>query len=403
MSSDKKALIVLLCGFALVTVSFGVRASFGVYLTPLSLEFGISIATLSTVFAVQNLIWGATQPIAGGFADRYGAMPVAIAGALIYASGLGLMLVDTGILIFGLGAGVVIGCAQAALGFPVLLAAIGRTASPARRSLFMGIGTAGGSFGQFLFAPMGQMFLEQFGLIDSLLLMTIICLGAASLALGVRFDRGAAGTDGASSEPRMTIIQALRQAGNDKGFLLLNAGFFVCGFHVAFIGVHLPTFATVCGLPASVGVTGLMLIGLFNIIGSIGAGQLGGKYRPKFPLSLIYLLRGVAAMMLLIVPVTEFVLLAFSVAMGLLWLSTVPLTSMIVARLFGPAHAGMLFGIVFLCHQIGSFVGLTMAGHFYETTGNYDIVWMCSVALGVFAFLVHLPIDDRIKEQPATA
>ncbi len=396
MSSNKKALIVLLSAFALVTVSFGVRSSFGVYLTPISVEFGISIATISTVLAVQNLIWGATQPIAGGLADRFGAMPVAIAGGVIYASGLGLMLVDTGIVFFGLGAGIVIGCAQAALGFPVLLAAIGRTAAPEQRSLFMGIGTAGGSFGQFLFAPMGQTFLSQFGLIDSILLMAIICLGAASLALGVRFDNGAA--DGASaSEPRMSIIQALQLAAKDKGFLLLNAGFFVCGFHVAFIGIHLPTFATVCGLPASVGVTGLMLIGLFNIIGSIGAGQLGGKVRPKIPLSLIYLLRAIAASVMLIVPVTEFVLLAFSVAMGLLWLSTVPLTSMIVARLFGPAHVGMLFGIVFFFHQIGSFAGLTMAGYFYDTTGSYDIVWIASVALGLFAFLVHLPIDDRAR------
>lgn len=401
MSSDKKALIVLICAFALVTVSFGVRASFGVFLSPISVETGYSIATLSVVLALQNLIWGATQPIAGGFADRFGAMPVGVAGALIYAAGLGIMLVETDVMIFGLGVGVVMGCAQAALGFPVLLAAIGRTASPSKRSLYMGIGTAGGSFGQFLFAPMGQALLSSVGLVDSLLIMAIICLGAASLALGVKFDRGAEGPSGAAAEPRLSIGQALRHASRDRGFLCLNAGFFVCGFHVAFIGVHLPTFATVCGLPASVGVTGLMLIGLFNIIGSIGAGQLGGKYRPKFPLSLIYLLRAAAALVLLIVPVTEFVLLGFSIAMGLLWLSTVPLTSMIVARLFGPAHVGMLFGIVFFCHQIGSFVGLTMAGNLYQSTGSYDGVWIASVILGVFAFLVHLPIDDRVRAEAA--
>jgi MFS family permease len=401
IAQERRAVWVLLAAFLFLAVSFGVRIAFGVVLPDMTVEFGYAVATISAVMAVQNLMWGAAQPFAGRLADRYGAAPVAFSGALIYAGGLLLTAFFRDPWIFGLSAGVILGLAQAALGLPVLLGAIGRTVSDKRRGLFLGIATAGGSFGQLVFSPLSQSLAAQLGLVDAFLALAAICFGAAALALLVRLEtRPDPPAAGAPPPERLSAI--LGRAARDRNFLLLNAGFFVCGFHVAFIGVHLPNFAAVCGLPVAVGVQGLMLIGAFNIAGTILAGQLGGMMAPRLPLSAIYFLRAAAAGALLIVPVTETVLLAFSAVMGILWLSTVPLTNLIVARLHGAANVGMLFGIVFFSHQLGSFAGLLMAGKFFALFGNYDAMWIASVVLGLFAGFIHLPIRDAAP-RPAAA
>ena len=396
MASNRNALLVLIAGFLLLTIAFGARISFGVYLPVMTVETGFSIAALSWALAVQNLMWGAAQPFAGRLADRYGAAPVVFFGALLYGGGLAVTAYADNYLLFGAAAGIVLGMAQAALGFPVLLGAIGRTASPERRSLYLGIATAGGSFGQLVFSPLSNVFLESFGLVDAFLAIAALCVLASILALLVRKETRAP-IPAADAPPPEPLSSILGRAFKDKSFVLLTAGFFVCGFHLAFIAVHLPNFAIACGLPVAVGVTGLAVIGAFNIVGTIGAGQIGGIYRPKYPLAIIYALRGVAALALLFIPVTEFVLLAFSAVIGLLWLSTVPLTSLTVAKLHGAANVGMLFGIVFFSHQVGGFIGLVMAGEFFEMFGNYDAMWIASAVLGFAAAVVHLPIEDNRK------
>lgn len=402
-ANDRNAIFVLLAGFMLLAVSFGARISFGVFLPAMPEATGFDISSISLVLAVQNLVWGAAQPFAGRLSDRYGAAPVAFGGAVLYAGGLMVTAYSDTYLLFGASAGIALGMAQAAIGFPVILAAIGRTTSDKRRGLFLGIATAGGSFGQLVFSPLSDVFLQSFGLVDAFLVMGAICLAAATLTIFVRRETRPTEEQrlAAAAVPGQSLREVLGRAMSDRSFLLLIAGFFVCGFHLAFIAVHLPNFAVLCGLPKSSGTYGLAVIGAFNIIGTIVAGQIGGSFRPKYPLSLIYFLRGVAALALLFIPVTEFVLIAFSAVIGLLWLSTVPLTSLTVAKLHGPANVGMLFGIVFFSHQVGSFIGLVMAGEFIERFGNYDLMWIASAALGLFAALVHLPIEDNRKLQPA--
>lgn len=400
-ANDRNAAIVLIAGFLVLAVSFGARISFGVFLPSLPAETGFSIAALSFALAVQNIVWGAAQPFAGRLSDRYGAAPVVFWGALLYAGGLAVTAFSETLFVFNASAGVILGMAQAALGFPVILGAIGRTVSDRRRGLFLGIATAGGSFGQLAFSPLSAVFLTSFGLIDAFLAMAAICLGAAALSVFIRKEARPDPAAVAAAPPPERLGAILSRAMRDRSFLLLIAGFFVCGFHLAFIAVHLPNFALACGLSVGVGTAGLAIIGGFNIAGTVLAGQIGGSFRPKYPLSLIYALRGVAALGILMVPVTETVLYIFSGVIGLLWLSTVPLTSLTVAKLHGPANVGMLFGIVFFSHQVGSFVGLIMAGEFYEAFGNYDAMWIASAALGLFAAVVHLPIEDDRKLAPA--
>jgi len=401
-----RALIVLICGFLVLSTGFGIRVSFGFFLQPISTDMVWSIADLSFALAIQNLIWGVAQPFAGALSDRFGAAKVVIGGMLLYASGLAVMATTSDLIVFGVGIGLFIGVAQAALGFPVILGALGRTTPEKHRSLFIGIATAGGSFGQLLFAPVGQALLDSIGWVNALWLFAIIAVGMTALSLGllreIRKPKTATAPLSSDNDGPQTIREAARIAVRHKGFLLLTAGFFVCGFQLAFITFHLPIFAALCGLSGATAATGLALIGGFNIIGTITAGYIGGRLTPKYPLALIYLFRGLACMMLVIIPVTEGVFLAFSIIMGLLWLSTIPLTNGIVGRIFGQKFVGMLFGIVFFSHQVGSFVGLWIAGVLFDQTGSYDVLWWLSAALGLFAALVNLPINDsRVRMAPA--
>ncbi len=399
VAAHRRAILVLLCGFSALAIAFGIRATFGLFLNPISADLGWSIGTLSFAFALQNLLWGVAQPFAGALADSKGATKVVAGGLLLYAAGLVMMAWSDSLLLFDASTGLIIGMAQSAVGFPVILGAIGRATPPERRSLYLGIATAGGSFGQFIFAPIGQQLISSLGWIDALIAMAAIAVAATLLAVGLRGEREAKAEFvdrlRTSADDGMRIREALAVAARHRGFLLLNAGFFVCGFQLAFITVHLPAFATLCGLAAAAGSTGIALIGVANIFGTVAAGQIGSIYRPKFPLSLIYFGRSLGAVAMVTIPVTEAVLYGFSIVMGLLWLSTVPLTSSVVSQIFGPKHVGMLFGIVFLSHQLGSFAGVWLAGYLFDVFGSYDLVWWLSAALGLFAALVHLPIDDR--------
>ena len=402
-----RALIVLVCGFLVLSTGFGIRVSFGFFLQPISTDMAWSIADLSLALAIQNLLWGAAQPFAGALSDRFGAAKVVIGGMFLYASGLVVMATSSDLIVFGVGVGFLIGVAQAALGFPVILGALGRTAPEKYRSLFLGIATAGGSFGQLLFAPVGQILLDAIGWVDALWLLSALAVGMAALSLGllreIRKPKSKTAIPNPDDGPQ-TFSEAARMAFRHKGFLLLTAGFFVCGFQLAFITFHLPIFAALCGLSGATAATGLALIGGFNIIGTIAAGYIGGRFTPKYPLAMIYFLRGLACMMLVVVPVTEAVFLAFSMMMGFLWLSTIPLTNGIVGRIFGQKFVGMLFGIVFFSHQVGSFVGLWMAGVLFDATGSYDTLWWLSAALGLFAALVNLPINDsRVRAGAVSA
>ena len=408
--SMNRALLILTCGFLMLTVSFGIRVSFGFYLQPISADTGWTITGISFALAVQNLMWGAMQPIAGALSDTRGSAFTALLGLVLYASGLATMALAGDLIVFGVGVGVFIGMAQAALGFPVFLGAIGRSTPEKHRSLFLGIATAGGSFGQLLFAPFSESLMAAIGWVDALWAMAILSLGVTVLCLGllreVRKPRPAPGArpapsvDGGPTSLREAAGMAIRH----KGFLMLTAGFFVCGFQLSFITFHLPAFAALCGLSGATAATGVALIGGFNILGTILAGWIGGRFVPKYPLAVIYFLRGLTCMMMVVLPVTETVFLAFSVAMGFLWLSTIPLTNGIVGRMFGQTYVGMLFGIVFFSHQVGSFAGLWIAGVLFDTTGSYDMLWWLSAALGLFAALVNLPInDDRVRAQPQPA
>ncbi|MDM7946795.1 MAG: MFS transporter [Oceanibaculum nanhaiense] len=384
--------VILLCGSLIVALSFGVRSAFGLFMVPISGELGWGREVFALSIALQNLLWGVGQPFAGALADRYGPMRVILGGAILYAAGVFIMSVSTTPLLFHLSTGILIGFGLSGTGFSIVLAAVGKVVAPEKRSWALGIVTAAGSFGQFAMVPLGQSFLSAYGWQTAVLILGFTSLAMLPLAAAFRGvgERGLGGPVSAQS-----LGEALREASRHKGFLLLTAGFFVCGFHVAFIAAHLPSFVIDRGLDPRIGAWALGLVGLFNIIGSYSAGVLGGKYSKKYLLSTLYVLRSAIIVLFISFPMTEMTVLMFAAAMGLLWLSTVPLTSGIVAQVFGPKYMSMLTGIVFFSHQIGSFLGVWGGGYLYDTTGSYNVVWYCSIALGIFAGIVHWPIDER--------
>lgn len=384
--------VILLCGSLIVALSFGVRSAFGLFMVPISGELGWGREVFALSIALQNLLWGVGQPFAGALADRYGPMRVILGGAMLYAAGVFIMSVSTTPLLFHLSTGILIGFGLSGTGFSIVLAAVGKVVAPEKRSWALGIVTAAGSFGQFAMVPLGQSFLSAYGWQTAVLILGFTSLAMLPLAAAFRGvgERGLGGPVSTQS-----LGEALREASRHKGFLLLTAGFFVCGFHVAFIAAHLPSFVIDRGLDPRIGAWALGLVGLFNIIGSYSAGVLGGKYSKKYLLSTLYVLRSAIIVLFISFPMTEMTVLMFAAAMGLLWLSTVPLTSGIVAQVFGPKYMSMLTGIVFFSHQIGSFLGVWGGGYLYDTTGSYNVVWYCSIALGIFAGIVHWPIDER--------
>jgi predicted MFS family arabinose efflux permease len=387
---------VLLCGAAVVTLSMGIRHGFGLWLQPITMERGWTRETFAFALAVQNLAWGLAGPLAGGLADRFGAFRVLFAGGVLYALGLVTMALATSGLAFTGSAGVLLGLAQSGTTYAIVYGVIARQVDPARRSWAMGVTAAAGSFGQFLMVPVESWLIGSAGW-----QMALVVLGAVALAI-VPFGRGLKepAAAPAAAAHRQSVGAALREAFGYPSFRLLTAGYFVCGFQVVFIGVHLPSYLKDAGLAPQVATMALMLIGLFNVFGTYGVGVLGQRLPKRHLLAAIYLLRALAIVVFLAVPLTPWSVYVFSAAIGLLWLSTVPPTNAIVAQIFGPQYMSMLGGFVFLSHQIGSFLGVWLGGVLYDASGSYDIVWWLSVALGVFAALINLPVRETAIARP---
>jgi len=390
---------VLICGAAIVTLSMGIRHGFGLWLQPVTVERGWSRETFAFALAVQNLAWGIAGPLTGALADRFGAFRLLVAGSVLYALGLVAMgLATSGVAFLG-GTGLLIGLAQSGTTYAVIYGVIGRSVAPEKRSWAMGITAAAGSFGQFLMVPVEGGLIAAFGWQEALFILACAVLMILPLAFGLREPKRAP-VPGVATQ---SMGAALREAFGDRSFRLLTAGYFVCGFQVVFIGVHMPSYLRDRGLTPGVATTALALIGLFNVFGTYAAGALGGRMPKRYLLSAIYTLRSVTILVFLLAPLTPLSVYVFSCAMGLLWLSTVPLTSGLVAEIFGVRYLSMLGGFVFLSHQLGSFLGVWLGGRLYDATGSYDVVWWIAIGLGLFAALVNLPIRERALLRPAAA
>jgi predicted MFS family arabinose efflux permease len=383
---------VLIAGALVVTLSMGIRHGFGLWLQPITQAHGWTRENFSFALAIQNLSWGFFGIFAGMLADKFGAFRVIVGGAILYALGLAGMALTTTPFTFMLTAGVLLGAAQAGTTYAVIYGVIGRQVDPAKRSWAMGVAAAAGSFGQFLMVPTEGFLISSFGWKDALLILTAATMLIMPLAYFLR-EPGFAG--GAAPVRDQSIWEALKEAFKYPSFQLLMAGYFVCGFQVVFIGVHMPSYLKDKGLSPQVASYALALIGLFNVFGTYIAGSLGQKMPKKWILSFIYLARAVAISIFLIAPLTPWSVYIFASVMGLLWLSTVPPTNATVAQIFGVAHLSMLGGFVFFSHQIGSFMGVWLGGLLYDKTGSYDIVWYISIALGIFAALVNLPVREE--------
>jgi MFS family permease len=399
---------VLLCGALIVTLSMGIRHGFGLWLQPITMDRGWTREQFAFALAVQNLSWGVAGLFAGMLADRFGAYRVLLAGGLLYALGLSLMALAPTAMAFTASAGVVLGMAQAGTTYAVVYGVIGRNVSdPAKRSWAMGVTAAAGSFGQFLMVPVesglisglqwGAVNLPGLGWQNALFVLSAMALLILPLA---RFLREPA-LEAGSSRPRQTIGGALREAFGYRPFQLLMAGYFVCGFQVVFIGVHMPSYLKDQGLSPQVATVALALIGLFNVFGTYAAGSLGQRIQKRYILSTIYFSRAVAIVLFVTAPLTPWSVYLFSAVMGLLWLSTVPPTNAVIAQIFGVQYLSMLGGFVFLSHQIGSFMGVWLGGLLYDAYGSYMPVWWISVALGVFAGLINLPVRETAISRPA--
>jgi len=393
MAPRLSMLQVLLCGAAIVMLSMGIRHGFGLWLLPITAEQGWTRETFAFAIAIQNLAWGVFGIFAGMLADRFGAFKVLVAGAVLYALGLvGMALAQTSFL-FVLTTGLLIGAAQAGTTFAVIYGVIGRQVPAERRSWAMGVAAAAGSFGQFLLVPVEGWLILSFGWQEALLILAAVVLLIAPLAWGLR--EPVLGAGGAPVLREQSIMQALREAARYRSFQLLMAGYFVCGFQVVFIGVHLPSYLKDFGLAPHVASYALALIGLFNVFGTYIAGALGQRLAKRKILAFIYLARSVAITLFLLAPLTPASVYLFAAVMGLLWLSTVPPTNALVAQIFGVAHLSMLGGFVFFSHQIGSFLGVWLGGLLYDQTGSYDVVWLLAIGLGVLAAMVNLPINEQ--------
>jgi len=382
--------VVVLAGGVIVLISMGLRQSFGIFMQPLGCVLGIDRESFGLAIALQNLMLG--LPLAGYLADRFSARKIVIWGALAYALAMFLMTLVTGVPGLLLVLGVLTGTAQSATTFVVVLGAVGRVVTPERRTLAFGIVTGVGSFGMFLMVPLANHWLLSGGwnwAFEALAWTTLVMLFAA-VFLPARLAGG--------ESPGLGFVSLLRTASGHRGYLLLITGFFVCGFHVAFIATHLPAYAVDMGLDRAVAANALALIGLFNILGSLLFGWLGDRYRKKYLLSWLYGLRAVVIGGFLVIPLTETTALIFGALIGVIWLGTVPLTSGMVGQVFGARYLGTLYGVVFLGHQLGAFLGAWWAGRVFESSGSYDTVWWTAVALGVVAAAIHVLIDDRKAE-----
>jgi MFS family permease len=394
--------VIVACGCLMAILGFGPRSVFGFFLQPMTRELGWGRDVFSLAVAIQNLLWGAALPFVGAIADRYGSFRVLAVGGVVYAGGLAMMAYATTPGSLYLSAGVLIGFGLAGASFTLVLAAFGKLLPESMRTFAFGAGTAAGSFGQFLFSPLAVALLNNIGWHQTLLVFAVLVL----LVLPLAFVVATSAMDmSVGVVKKQSFREALSEAFGHQSYVLLVLGFFTCGFHIAFITVHLPPYLVDRGLDISWGGWVLAFIGLFNIIGAISAGLLGGKFPKRYLLSIIYFLRAVAFTAFVLAPMSPASAMIFGAAMGILWLSTVPLTSALVGLMFGTRFMATLFGFVFFSHQVGAFIGVWLGGYLYERTGSYDIVWWLGVALGIFAALVNLPIREQpvARLEPAAA
>lgn len=390
--------LIIASGSLIVLLIFGPRSAMGFFQLPMLADTGWDRSTFGLAMAFQNLFWGLSQPFFGAMADKYGTGRVLVASGVLYALGLLVMAYAAAPLWLHIGGGVLVGTAIGAGSFSVILSAFARNVTPQQRSMAFGIGTAAGSAGMFLFAPISQTLISTYGWSDSLVIMGVMMLAVPLLAFPLRGNA----TSGTQSKAQFeqSVAAALKEAFAHQSFLLLVSGFFVCGFQVAFITAHFPAYLGDIGIDARYAVIAMACIGFFNIIGSLAAGVIGQRYSKPYFLALIYIGRSIAVTAFLLLPQSPLWVIIFAIVMGLLWLSTVPPTNALVAIMFGTRHLGLLGGMVFLSHQIGSFLGVWMGGFLYDRFGSYDAVWWLGVVLGLFAAVVHWPIRERPVDRP---
>jgi len=397
-ASERRAMILLLVlSGTIISISMGLRQSLGLFMRPMTLDIGISAASFGFAIALQNIVWGISQPFVGALADRHGARPVLAWTALAYAAGLLLMALSRGVLGLDV-AGFLLGIGTAGTAFGVLMGVVTRATPPERRSQTVGLVAAAGSLGTLFLAPLGQSLIEGFGWQVALLafssiagLMVLLALPIRGLAVALKAEPVAAG---ASAMPQ-SVGEALREALSHRGYLCMTLAFFACGFQLIFIATHLPAYLQLCGVAPGVSATALGLIGLFNTIGTYCFGLLGARYSQKHLLALIYLLRTLIIVAFLVAPISTTTTLVFAAAMGMLWLGVAPLVTGILARVFGLTHFGTLYGVVFFSHQVGSFFGAWMGGLVFGWSGSYDVAWGALIAIGAIAFTLQWLMDDR--------
>lgn len=390
LSRWRSPAFIIFCGCMISLITFGVRGTFGLFTAPMTEAMGWSRETYSMAMAIQNLTWGAAMPLAGMIADKYGNVRVLFTGGLVYAAGMVAMAYADTIAVLHLTGGLLVGLGVAGASFSIVMSAFTRFVPRERQSWAFGMATAAGSLGQFLFAPLGQAFISAYGWQNAMVILGLCVLSVLLLALPL-YGKS---SDTPKEAGDLELGETLRTAFAHNSYILLVTGFFVCGFHVAFIATHLPPYITDQGLSASLAAWSIALIGLANVVGSYVSGVLGGIYSKRMLLSALYFMRAIVLAIFVLSPASAETVIAFAVAMGLLWLSTVPLTNGLVVVMFGARYMATLFGIVLFSHQIGAFLGVWLGGLLYDRTGSYDIVWWISVALGVAAAAIHWPIRE---------
>jgi MFS family permease len=385
--------VVIVAGCLVAVVNFGIRSSFGFFTAPLSEAHGWPRETFSFAMAMQNLLWGLATPVAGTIADRYGAARVLIFGALLYSAGVLMMAFTTTPLLFNLGGGILVGIGIAFSSFSIVMAAFGRIVPPEKRSWAFGIATASGSLGQFIFAPATSLMVTAYGWQTGLVMLAMSTLLIIPFALSL-LVQNSSGLKKTADSMELSLAGAVREAFAHRSYILLTAGFFVCGFQLGFIVVHMPPYLAQHAISAEVSGAAVSAIGLFNVIGAYMSGVIGGRMQKRLPLSAIYVIRSLLITGFILIPVTATSTMIFAASMGLLWLSTVPLTMGLVTVMFGTRYMATLYGFVFVSHQLGSFLGIWLGGVTFDRVGSYDLVWWIGVALGIFAALINLPIRE---------
>lgn len=413
-SLQGRVTLIILAGALVLSAAMGTRQTFGLFINPFSYDRGVPVTLVAFAIALHNLVWGFAQPFAGAMADRLGPAPVVAFGAMAFAAGLGMAALAPSGLWLVIGLGVLVGLGISCTTFGVVLPAVSRAVTPEKRTMAMGLVSAGGSLGQVALVPIAQGLRQTYGVSTSLFVLALILCCAAPLGLLMTLHRRNARMDAASANAvpapptaaahhdgeHVSLREVLGQARTHRGFQLLTLGFFTCGFQLAFIATHLPGYLVMCHMPIGLGATALALIGLFNMLGSWACGWLGGRYRQHHVLGWLYLLRGAAIALFFLLPKTDASVVIFAAVMGLTWLGTVPLTSGLVAKVFGTRHLGTLFGVCFMSHQVGSFLGAWLGGYVLDVTGSYNLIWAVTAILGAAAAALHFPIDDASVVPP---